>query len=141
METTAERKWTMNNVDLDQFTLKIGDFFGERDFEVVRDKIPTGYQILSGNSSRFKLIGYVSVTVEGKPDDFTVKLELVETKRRYSQYGGFLLSLFGGGILVRREALSDEAWIKLRKEFWPYVEGLISELTGTAKSSDNSLKV
>jgi hypothetical protein len=138
---TAERKWTMNNIDLDQFTLKIGDFFGERDFEVVRDKIPTGYQILSGNSSRFKLIGHVSVTVEGKPDDFTIKLELVEKKRRYSKYGSFLLSLLGGGILMRQEAESMDAWMKLQKEFWPYVENLVSELTGTAKSSDNSLRV
>jgi hypothetical protein len=140
METT-EKKWTMNNIDLDKFTLKIGDFFGQRDFEVVRDKTPTGYQIQSGNSSRFKLIGYVSVTVEGKPDDFTVKIELVEKKGRYSQYGTSLLGLFGGGILVRREAVSDEAWMKLLKEFWPYVEALVSELTGTAKSSDNSSKV
>jgi len=140
METSTERKWTMNNVDLDQFTLRIGDFFGKRDFDVVRDKIPTGFQILSDNSSRFKLIGYVSVTVEGKPDDFTVKLELIEKKRRYSQYGSFLLGLFGGGILVRREAVSDEAWMRLEKEFWPYVENVVVDLTGTAKPSNSNSK-
>jgi hypothetical protein len=140
METT-ERKWTMNNVDLDKFTLKIGDFFGERDFEVVRDTLSTGYRILSGNSSRFRLMGYVSVTIEGKPDDFTVKLELINKKGQYSKYSGLLLSLFGGGILVRREAESEEAWIKLQKEFWLYVDNLVANLTGTAKSSDNSLKV
>jgi len=136
-----ERKWSMSNVDLGLFSLKIGDFFGERDFEVVRDKTPTSYQILADNSSRFKLIGYVSVTVEGKHDDFTVKLELHEKKRRYSKYGSFLLGLFGGGILVRREAVSDEAWMKLEKEFWPYIENLVSNLTGTVKSSNNNLKV
>jgi len=140
MALKMERKWSMNNVDLDVFTLKIGDFFGQRDFEVVRDKTPTTYQILADNSSSFKLIGYVSVTVEGEPNDFIVKLELCEKKRRYSKYGSFLLGLFGGGILVRREAISDEAWMKLEKEFWPYVENLVSDLTSTAKSSNNNLK-
>jgi hypothetical protein len=52
-----------------------------------------------------------------------------------------LPGLFGGGILVRREAVSDETWLKLEKEFWSYVENLVSDLTSTTKSSNNNLKV
>jgi hypothetical protein len=133
-----ERKWTMQNVDLEVFTVKLGDFFKERKFEVIGEKTPTNYQITAGNSSSFKLLGVAKVLIEGNPNDFLVKLELEERRRRYSGYGSMLLSLFGGGILVRQEAQSDEAWFKLEKEFWPYVENLVSDLTDSAKSSSSN---
>jgi len=133
-----ERKWAMQNVDLELFTVKLGDFFKERKFEVVGEKTPTNYQITAGNSPSFKLLGVAKVFIEGNPNDFSVKLELEERRRRYSGYGSMLLSLFGGGILVRQEAQSDEAWFKLEKEFWPYIENLVLDLINTAKSSSSN---
>ena len=133
-----ERKWAMQNVDLELFTVKLGDFFKERKFEVVGEKTPTNYQITAGNSPSFKLLGVAKVLIEGNPNDFSVKLELEERRRRYSGYGSMLLSLFGGGILVRQEAQSDEAWFKLEKEFWPYIENLVLDLINTAKSSSSN---
>ena len=133
-----ERKWDMKNVDLELLTVKLGDFFKERKFEVIGEKTPTNYQITAGKSPSFKLLGVANVIIEGKPDDFSVKLELQERRRRYSGYGSFLLSLFGGGILLRQEAESDEAWMRLGKEFWQYVENLVLNLANTAKSSSDN---
>jgi len=133
-----ERKWDMKNVDLELLTVKLGDFFKERKFEVIGEKTPTNYQITAGKSPSFKLLGVANVIIEGKPDDFSVKLELQERRRRYSGYGSFLLSLFGGGILLRQEAESDEAWMRLEKEFWQYVENLVLNLANTAKSSSDN---
>ena len=138
MALKMERKWYMKNVDLNLLTVRLGDFFKERDFEVIGEKTPTNYQVLAKNSSSFRLLGFVNVTIEGKPDDFVIKLELCEKKKRYSRYGSLLLNMFGGGYFLVREAESDEAWMKLEKEFWQYVETLILNLTNTAKSSNNT---
>jgi hypothetical protein len=133
-----ERKWDMKNVDLELLTVKLGDFFKERKFEVIGEKTPTNYQITAGKSPLFKLLGVANVIIEGKPNDFSVKLELQERRRRYSGYGSFLLGLFGGGILLRQEAESDEAWMVLEKEFCQYVENLVLNLANTAKSSSDN---
>jgi hypothetical protein len=133
-----ERKWTMQNVDLKLLSVKLGDFFKERDFEAVWEKTPTNYQITAANSPFFKLLGTVKAIIEGNPNDFSVKFELENRRRRYLGYGSMLLSMFGGGILVRQEALSDEAWFKLEKEFWPYTENLVLNLANTAKSSNDN---
>lgn len=131
-----ERKWEMKNVDLELLTVRLGDFFKERKFEVIGEKTPTNYEITAGRSPSYKLIGVVKVTIAGEPNAFSVKLELEERRKRYSGYGSLLLSMFGGGILLRQEARSDEAWFRLEKEFWQFTENLVSSLTDTAKSSD-----
>ena len=128
-----ERRWEMKNVDLEMLTVRIGDFFKERDFEAIGEKNPTNYQILAKNSPIFRLLGHVSVIIEGKPEDFVIKLEFCEKRRRYEKYA-FLLNLFGGGYSVLQEAKSDEAWMKLEKEFWQHVENLVLHLTNTAKT-------
>lgn len=128
-----ERRWDMKNVDLDLLTVRIGDFFKERDFEAIGEKTPTNYQILAGNSPVFRLLGSVSVTIEGKPENFVIKLEFCEKRKRYEKYA-FLLNMFGGGYAVLQEAKSDETWIKLEKEFWQYAENLVLHLTNTAKT-------
>jgi hypothetical protein len=140
MEPKMERQWVMKNVDLNLLTFRLGDFFKERGFEVIGEKTPTSYEISAQNSSSFRLIGAVIVIIEGEPNDFLLKLELWENRRRYSGYGAFLLNIFGAGYLVRREAESDETWARLKKEFWPYIENLVANLSNTATSSNNDLK-
>lgn len=134
-----ERTWVMKNVDLTLLTIRLGDFFKERKFEVLGEKTPTNYQISAQNSSSFKLLGFVNVTIEGEPNNFVIKLELNETRRRYAKYSA-LLKIFGGGYLALQEVKSDEAWMKLEKEFWPYAENSILNLTNTAKPSKNNME-
>lgn len=76
------RNWQEKNVDLELLTSRIGDFFKVKDFEAVKGEIPTGYQIFAQNSPYFKISGYLSVTVEGKPDDFTVDFKLWTDKKK-----------------------------------------------------------
>lgn len=110
-------------------------FFKERDFEVIGEKTPRNYQVLAKNSPSFRLLGFVDVTIEREPEDFVVKLELVEKRKRHGRWSAFLLSMFGGGYFLLEEAKSDEAWIKLEKEFWQYVENVVSHLTNTTKTA------
>jgi len=140
MALKMERKWDMKNVDLDLLTVRIGDFFKERDFEVIGEKTPGNYQVLAKNSPSFRLLGFVNVTIEGKPEDFVTKLELVENRKRYGKYSSFLLRMIVGGYFILQEVESDEVWMRLEKEFWQYVENVVLHLTNTAKSSNNDLE-
>lgn len=130
-----QTNWTKKNVDLALLTTRIGDFFKEKDFEAIKREIPTGYQILGEDSPYFKIQGYVSVTIEGKPEDFVVKLDHCGIKKKHSWLSPFLLSMLGGGYLISQRLKSKEAWIKLEREFWRHVEKTVQHLTNSAEIS------
>jgi hypothetical protein len=133
------KNWKEKNVDLALLTTRIGDFFKAKDFEAVKGGIPTGYQIFAEDSPYFKIIGYVSVTVEGKPDDFTVELELcTDKKKRSLPHSVFLESMLFGGYFISRRLKSEESWLMLGKEFWGHVENAVLQLTNSAKNSAHS---
>jgi hypothetical protein len=120
-----EKRWTNKNVDLTLLTTRIGDFFKERDFEAMKGKTATGYQILAEDSPIFRLGGFVSVTIEGKPDDFTVKLELCQKEKKRSFAPILLTTMFLGGYFLKSRLRSEEDWMKLEKEFWRYLGNLM----------------
>lgn len=135
MAFMMERKWYMKNVDLNLLTFRIGDFFKESNFEVIGEETSTNYQISAKNSPSYKLLGVVNVIIEGTPADFVIKLELSGKRKRFAGYSN-LLSMFGGGRLILQEVESDEAWRRLTKQFWQYVENMVLYLTNTADSSN-----
>lgn len=135
LKLKMKRNWTKKNVELALLTTRTGDFFKEKDFEAIRGKIPTGYQILAEDSPHFKIHGYASVTIEGKPQDFTVKLEHCGNNKKRSWVSPFLLNMLGGGYFFLQQLKSKEAWIKLEKEFWRHVENVVLQLTNSAELS------
>jgi len=120
-----EKRWTNKNVDLTLLTSRIGDFFKEKNFGAVKGETAEGYQILAEGSSCFKLDGYVSVTVEGKSDDFTIKLELPKAEKKHSSLPIMLTTMFLGGYLLKTRLRFEEEWNRFQKEFWTYVDSLI----------------
>jgi hypothetical protein len=42
--------------------------------------------------------------------------------------------MFGGGYLVLRQQKSQEAWTKLEKKLWRYVENAVLHLTNSAET-------
>jgi len=135
-----QRSWTGRNVDLALLTKRIGDFFKEKDFEAIKGQTPTSYQILAEDSPYFRLQGYVSVTIEGRPENFTIKLDLCAKKKKHLRLSPFLLNMFGFGYFHLQELRSDEAWMKLEKEFWRHVENVVLHLTNTAETPTNLSK-
>jgi hypothetical protein len=120
-----EKRWTNKNIDLTLLTDRIGDFFKERDFEAMKGETATGYQILAEDSPRFRVGGCVSVTIEGKSDDFTVKLELFKKEKKRSLTPILATTLFLGGYFLKSKLRSEEDWMKLEKEFWRYLSNLM----------------
>lgn len=132
-----EWNWKGRNVDLAMLTTRVGDFFKDKDFEAIKGKTRKGYQILAENSPYFKLLGYVSVTIEGEPNDFVVKLDLCGKKRNNTILTHFkLLTMFGGGYLFMQELRSNEAWIKLKREFQQHLENVVLQLTNSSNVSN-----
>jgi len=129
-----QRNWTNKNVDLALLTARIGDFFKKKDFEAIKGETPTGYQILAEDSPYFKIQGYVSVTIEGKPEDFIVKLDHCVKRKRHSRFSPFLEYMLVGGYFISRRLKSQEALIKLKGEFWKHVENAVLRSIDSAES-------
>jgi hypothetical protein len=131
-----QKNWKEKNIDLALLITRIGDFFKMKDFNALKGEVPTGYQILAEDSPHFKIVGYVSATVEGKPDDFIVEFELCGDKSKHSLPRSiFLESMIFGGYFMSRKLKSEEAWLKLEKEFWRHVESAVLQLSNSAKNS------
>ncbi|MDI6690255.1 MAG: hypothetical protein QME50_00085 [Candidatus Bathyarchaeota archaeon] len=129
------KSWRNRNVDLELLAKCIGDFFKEKDFEAVKGKIANGYQILADDSPHFKLDGYVNVTIEGRPSNFVISLDLCGGKESGFKVSSWLMTMFGGGYFFLRKLKSQEDWVKFEKEFWRYVENSLPSLVNSAKSS------
>jgi hypothetical protein len=120
-----EKKWTNKNVDLALLTARIGNFFKERDFEIIRGETAEGYNVFAEDSPSFRLEGYVSVTIEGKPEDFMVKLELCQKEKKGSFTPILLTTMFLSGYFLKKKLRSEEDWMRLEKEFWTYLDKLM----------------
>lgn len=131
-----QRNWKEKNVDLALLTNRLGDFFKVKDFEAVQGEIPTGYQIFAEHSPYFKMSGYVGVTVEGKPDDFTVDFKLCPDKKKPDFPHSILLeSMLIGGYFLSRRLKSEETLLNLEKDFWRHVENAVLQLSNSAHPS------
>lgn len=130
-----QRNWIKKDVDLTLLTTRISDFFKKNDFEAIKGETPTGYQILAEESPYFRIQGYVNVTIEGKPEDFTVKLDHCGNRDNRSWFPPFLLRMLGGGYLLLQRLKSEEAWTELEKQFWRHVENVVLQLTNSAELS------
>jgi len=129
-----KKRWKGENIDLSLLTTRIGDFFKANDFEAIRKETLKDHQILAEDSPHFKIDGYVSVTVEGRPEDFTVKFDLC-TNRVFPLRSIFLETMIFGGYFFSKTLKSEEVGIKLEKEFWRHVENVVLQLGNSAKIS------
>jgi len=128
------RNWIGKNVNLALLTARIGDFFKERDFEAVKGETLNGYQILAENSRYFKLEGCVSLSIEGKPEDFVIDFGLCNPPKKHDfRLADSVMRMFTGGYFFLRRLKADEAWFKLEKDLWQYVDKVVLQLTGSSK--------
>lgn len=135
-----KRRWANKNVDLALLTTRIGIFFKERDFEAIKGETPTGYNIFAEDSPYFRLDGYVSVTIEGEPDDFIVKLELCKKGKKRSFIPILLTTMFLGGYFLSKRLRSQEDWMDLEKEFWNHLDNIMLCLNNSIGDSARSSK-
>jgi len=128
-----ERRWVAKNVDLGLLANSIVDFLKTLDFEIVSGETASEHAIFAGDSPHFPIDDHISVTIQGKPEDFVVKMELNDGKKKRSLFvSPLLMSLIGAGFLLSRRFKSEEAWLKLEKEFWRHLGNIIVQLTDSS---------
>lgn len=126
------RNWTDRNVDLSVLVKRLEDFLITKEFEAVRGETENGYQIYIQNSPDYKFNGYATITIEGKPREFSIEAELSGKSRR-DFYPVMSTTLLGGGYFLTRSLKAREEWWKFEKEFWDYVDKVIDYLSNTSK--------
>jgi len=131
-----QRMWTNRNVDLNSFKERIREFFENNDFEISVNELGDTYRLVAGGSLKYRINGQVSVTIAGTPQDFSITLEQ-EKKSKPGKYSlPMTLTVFlGGGLLLRDEFKSDEAFLNLRRDLWAFADRAAINLTGSASTS------
>lgn len=120
MVQRVRRSWQGLNVDLSSLLKEIIQFFESKKFDdITALQTETGYEVIAGYSKQYKMERSVSVTVEGKPEDFTVNLtSLGERKLARARA---LPEAIGWGegrqVLYLMNLKSEEALLKLEIDF------------------------
>ena len=128
-----ERRWVAKNVDLGLLANSIVDFLKTLDFEIISGETVSEHAIFAGDSPNFPIDDHISVTIQGKPEDFVVKMELNDGKKKRSLFvSPLLMSLIGAGFLLSKRFRSEEAWLKLEREFWRHLENIVVKLTDSS---------
>ena len=122
-----QTSWKGQNVNLANLVQKIIQFFESNRFDnVTALKTETGYQVIAGDSNRYKMENDVSVTVNGMPDDFSVSLTSCKQEKKFA-LPLILTSMFGGGFFVLKDLKSDEAMQKLERDFRAKIGNMIEQ--------------
>ena len=132
-----QRMWTNRNVDLNSFKERIREFLENNDFEISVNESGDTYHLVTGGSLKYRINGQVSITIAGTPQDFSITLEQ-EKKSKPGKYSlPMTLTVFlGGGLLLRDEFKSDEAFLKLKKDLWVLADRTAIDLTGSTDARD-----
>lgn len=133
-----QRMWTNRNVNLDFFKERIRKFLEENEFEIENDESGNTlfHRLVATGSSKYRIDGRVSVTITGSPQDFSLTLERIfKSKPKKYSMPMTLTTFLGGGLLLRDEFKSDEAFLNLRRDLWAFADRTVIDITNSAITS------
>jgi hypothetical protein len=114
-------------VDLATLSRFIADFFSRRHFSVYIESADGCYLIKARPKIYNKVKEIITVIIKGNSSAFSIELEFSSIFRKIRALSS-LLYLFLGGYLFLRFMESEEKLEVLEKEFWVYVNNLVSTL-------------
>jgi hypothetical protein len=137
MAHSVQKSWKGLNVNLSNLVKEIIQFFESKEFNnVTALETETGYQVIAGDSKHYKMEKDVSVTIEGKADDFTISLTPCTDERRPS-LPLILTSMFGGGYFLLKNFRSEEAMQKLERDFRERIGNMIEQAQEPSSQEKN----
>jgi hypothetical protein len=129
-----QNTWTRRNIDLNLLLNNVKDFLKDKGFEVIIEDVEGGYKILAQNSPHYEFSGYISITIIGTPNEFSIELNFCGVSNK-NIYMSKLLTFFGGGYLFLRDLRSRENRIKFEKDFWVHIHNTIESLSNTCDAT------
>lgn len=130
--TRLRKNWLNRNVDLEKLTEQIGDFFKTKQFEAIKGETNSGYQIFAQDSLDYKFSGYVTVAIEGRPQEFLIELEHPGKSKRDIYFPIMSTALLGGGYFLSRSLKAREEWLRFERDFWDFIDKVIDYLSNTS---------
>lgn len=128
-----QKRWLNQNVNIGTLTHELIGFFDAKKFDITALKTETGYEIIAGNSPQYKMNSKILVTIDGKPNDFSIKLELhSEKKTENFAFPPILTTMFGGGYFLLKRLKSDETWMVFKKDFWSHANSIVAHIKDPA---------
>jgi hypothetical protein len=122
-----QKNWRDLNVNLSNLVQKVIGFFESEKFNnVTALKTEKGYQVIAGDSDRYKMESDVSVAIEGKPDDFTISLTSCKEEKT-NRVPMMLAQMFGGGYFYLKSLKSQEAMQKLEIDFRKKIDNMVAQ--------------
>jgi hypothetical protein len=126
-----QKRWLKENVAIALLADRICQFFKSKEFDFTMIETDNGYQIIAGNSPRYKMNSNVQVTIDESSEDFILDLELLKKDRRF-KFPIILSAMFGGGYFLLKNLKSEESWGEFQRDFWQSMKIIILALKDSA---------
>jgi hypothetical protein len=128
-----QKRWLRENLATELLADRICQFFKSKEFDFSMMETDSGYQIVAGNSPRYKIDSNVQVTIDENSKDFIVNLELLKKKKRF-KFPIMLSAMFGGGYFLLKDLKAEESWGEFKRDFWQNMKILIPALKDSSGS-------
>ncbi len=127
-----QTKWTGKNINLDLLSDQVERFFLNKGFKTLKEKLADGYNVLGvlirSNGKRES----IRVKIFGNPDEFVVEFASAQPSLAFRLLAP-IATLMGAGVFVLRDLKSREAYEKLEREFWAYVDETVSNIVDSSE--------
>lgn len=127
-----QKRWVGKNVDLNQLSECIDDFFKAKGFATKKYELEKERTILWAPQRVKNVRKAMKTRILGEPNDFMIEFAGSEIAHR-SIWLGLLTQFIGGGSLILRGSRLREALEKMESEFWIFIEERIVHLLGSAE--------
>jgi len=128
-----QKRWRGKNVNLNELSDRVEDFFKEKGFLTKRVESAEEHTILWAPQRVAKNVEQAMRTrVIGDSNDFVIELVASELTNRSIRLG-MLTKPFGGGYFLLKSLRLREALEKIENEFWAYTEEKVASLAGSAE--------
>jgi hypothetical protein len=126
-------QWIDVNVDLNSVMDIAKRFFETEEFKSRIDELDDGYMVLAIKRVNDEPKA-VFVKIRGKRGDFHIEFSAGNHGRSLAVLGP-LITLFGLGVILRKEMKRSDFFESLERSFWIYMENAIADFKLSGKNS------
>ncbi|MGB9778854.1 MAG: hypothetical protein ACPLW8_05565 [Candidatus Bathyarchaeales archaeon] len=130
------KSWTNQNVDLSTLTEKLANFLENEEFDITVYKEEKGYSITANNSPKYQIEGYITIQVNGEPNNFSIRMEGSSEGASSLRLPPLLMTMFGGGYFLLKKLKSNEKYIEFTRNFWQNVNKILLQLKNVGEEGD-----